>query len=542
MSLSKKITLSFSLVVTLILTICLTFVYFTNKNTMLNQEKIKSLAILNTFESSLQNNATNKEIQNSLNNLKSNEKDIIDFDIYSLGDNATSIASINSENLGKKADPEDLQAAKDNKVVTIIDKDIIDVTAPLHINGKVVYAAGIEFSLKSALNNIHSMLVKVMSAGLIAIGISMVLILLISQKLLSEPLKKLISVSDKIGLGELNVSFGIELNRKDEIGRLTNSLKNSSLNTKNLIREIINNSDELNNGSSNLSNSSEQLANDIKSINSSVLQISEVIEDNSAAIEEINASIEEIISTSSEISQKAKKGNETAIEIKDRALKVKLLAANSKKETELLYKQKYDQILNSMENSKVLDEIVVMADTISSIANQTNLLALNAAIEAARAGESGKGFAVVADEVRKLAEQSSESVSKIYTTIGEVKGAFDNLSLNIKDVLKFINDKVTPDYEMFVNVGEQYEKDALYVFNLSDYLSMSIEQIVEGIHQTTVAIEGVAASTQKNSESSQDILKVIDETTVATDTVAESSNEQAKMAKALNDLVSKFKI
>ena len=107
-----------------------------------------------------------------------------------------------------------------------------------------------------------------------------------------EPLKKLIFASDKIGRGDLNLSFGAEINRKDEIGLLTNSLKSAAENTKILIQEIISNSDELNNGSSTLYMSAKQLAKDIKNISTSVVQISEIIEDNSAATEEINASIE----------------------------------------------------------------------------------------------------------------------------------------------------------------------------------------------------------------------------------------------------------
>ncbi|MGK0469407.1 hypothetical protein [Clostridium sp.] len=123
-----------------------------------------------------------------------------------------------------------------------------------------------------------------------------------------------------------------------------------------------------------------------------------------------------------------------------------------------------------------------------------------------------------------------------------IEDVFNNLSLNIEDVLKFINDKVAPDYEMFVNIGNQYEDDAKYVFDLSEYLSKGIEQIVEGVQQTTVAIEDVVASIQESSESSQDILRVITETSIATDMIAETSNEQVKTAETLNSVILKFKV
>ena len=59
------------------------------------------------------------------------------------------------------------------------------------------------------------------------------------------------------------------------------------------------------------------------------------------------------------------------------------------------------------------DEIMSVADLITSVAEQTNLLALNAAIEAARAGDQGRGFAVVADQVRELSAKSNSSAVEI---------------------------------------------------------------------------------------------------------------------------------
>ncbi|WP_281212680.1 methyl-accepting chemotaxis protein [Shewanella insulae] len=63
-------------------------------------------------------------------------------------------------------------------------------------------------------------------------------------------------------------------------------------------------------------------------------------------------------------------------------------------------------------------EIVSVADLITSVAEQTNLLALNAAIEAARAGEYGRGFAVVAEQVRELSAKSDQSAVEIRQLLG----------------------------------------------------------------------------------------------------------------------------
>lgn len=97
------------------------------------------------------------------------------------------------------------------------------------------------------------------------------------------------------------------------------------------------------------------------------------------------------------------------------------------------------KLSKAIEDTKFVDEINKLLETILDITDQTNLLALNAAIEAARAGEAGKGFAVVAEEVRKLAEESSNTAGQIQKITETVVSSVKELANNSQQLLDFMN-------------------------------------------------------------------------------------------------------
>lgn len=343
-------------------------------------------------------------------------------------------------------------------------------------------------------------------------------------------------------LGDCDLTKNININSKDEIGNLSKGLNSAAESIRNLIIQVINRAKKISTASEELSATTQEISSKMEIVNEAVDLISKGTQDLSVTTQKVTDSTKEISRTTNILAKNAKDAAISVSEIHKNAADIKDKALKNIEKNKLIYNKNRSSILKAIEDSKIVEQVKEMTVSIGEIAEETNLLALNASIEAARAGEQGKGFAVVADEVKKLAKQSSETAFKIQNMVFQVEEAFNSLSKSGQDVLEFMAEDVKPSYEMLMNTGIKYEKDAEFMHNLIEKFADSSKQIDEVVIQVRDSIQNVFEIAKTSEINTEEISKNVNEITMAIGEVAISSIDQAELSNGLNEIVRKFKI
>jgi len=235
-----------------------------------------------------------------------------------------------------------------------------------------------------------------------------------------------ILVEDARRLAEGDLSYDIEVKRKDEIGQVLDAMRTTTTRLRQIISEVNVASDALNNAAGQVSATAQSL--------------SQSSSEQAASVEETTASIEEMTASINQNSENATVTDKIAGKAAQQAV------------------DGSQAVRDTMEAMKqIADKIGIVDD----IAYQTNLLALNAAIEAARAGDAGKGFAVVAAEVRKLAERAQVAAQEISQVAGssvslsEKAGhLLDEMVPSIKKTSDLVQEIAATSHEQRSGVGQ----------------------------------------------------------------------------------------
>lgn len=282
------------------------------------------------------------------------------------------------------------------------------------------------------------------------------------------------------------------INRKDDFGDLAKSMEIMKTSIRVLVEKIQTESQTLYTIVDDVDKNIFGLDKDIQHISETTEVLAASMEETAASSEELSASSHEIELAVRTIAQKSQEGSETAAKISDRADLTKERVREAKEKTGNIIFDVGKQLEKALEDAKVVEHIGVLSESIMEITSQTNLLALNAAIEAARAGEAGKGFSVVADEIRKLAEESKDTILQIQSVTTEVMTAVQKLSDSSSNLLNFVSNEVTADYEVFMDVGNKYSQDSEYVDGLMTDFSATTEELLSSIQSMTHIISEVA--------------------------------------------------
>jgi twitching motility protein PilJ len=170
------------------------------------------------------------------------------------------------------------------------------------------------------------------------------------------------------------------------------------------------------------------------------------------------------------------------------------------------------------ESSQEIGDIVGL---ITEIADQTNILALNAAIQASTAGDAGRGFAVVADEVQRLAERAGNATKQIESLVNTIQAdtneAVKSMEISTSGVvsgaamaedagvaLKEIEDVSTELSKLIQGISDSARKQSEVANNVSNSMNVIQEitlQTSEGTEETSASLNSLNVLSRELSRS-----------------------------------------
>ena len=383
-------------------------------------------------------------------------------------------------------------------------------------------------------------------SGLLFFVLGIVLILtifvcFIASKGIAAAIEDSVLVVQKMASGNLSVNINEKnLNRKDEVGKLSASTKSLQESLHNMIGSISENTSRLDSSSKDMSNVAGQasdamssISENLKSVLSSAKNQAEVTGSVTENVNNINHMLgntgDEVDGLSDAATDMLKSGSEVANSLKD------LYTSNEG------VLDAIDKIREQTSETDIsVEKIKEAVNLIASIAEETNLLSLNASIEAARAGESGKGFAVVAVEISKLADQSnaaSADIEKMIMNLGENSEKTISTMETVQDAINRQSEDMNNTRKIFEKVKGCIKSVAEGVTNIreaTERLEGETSCIADDINNLNLQAETNMQNIEETLKAGEDVLKIVKDVSKMSMTVSTAADD-------MSDSVERFK-
>ncbi|AJQ25755.1 methyl-accepting chemotaxis protein [Pelosinus fermentans] len=330
-------------------------------------------------------------------------------------------------------------------------------------------ALKIELAKQKAANNkadASKAIVIMITIVIAGVGLSIVLGVYIAR-LISRPIKEMVTVAGRIAGGDLNVAVTVKTG--DETGELAQAFNKMA--------------DNINRTMSSINQAAEQVASGAQQIAASGEILSQGSTEQASSIEEITASMTQVAVQTKQNAVNANHANELALSSQQQAAE-----GNTQMQAMVTAMTEIN------ESSTNISKIIKVID---EIAFQTNILALNAAVEAARAGQHGKGFAVVAEEVRNLAARSANAAKE---TTAMIEGAIKKVDVGTQiatDTSKALNSIVDGVAQAAALVGD--------IAAACNEQATAISQINQAITQVSQVVQTNSATAEESAAASEEL-------------------------------------
>lgn len=372
----------------------------------------------------------------------------------------------------------------------------------------------------------------------LVIVIGIVVATLLSRSIIN-PLDKIINSTNAIASGDLGQS--VLLNRKDELGKLSQSFDAMRMELSGLIQKIHSVAEEVSETSSTLKASAEESVHSADEISQTMQHIAASTQSQADDVANSTHYIQEVSQGMNSAAKAIQTVTDLGTYAKETAQNGNNVVRQTLEQMEVIrntVQHAFAVVVHLDEKSKEINQIISI---ITGIADQTNLLALNAAIESARAGEHGKGFAVVADEVRKLAEQSAMSANDIHILISEIQTETENAVQSMEGGMKAVEDggslasKTGIEFENITHIIEDISEQNYDISAVVEQVGASADDVVQTMQQIATISEDLAMRADQIAS----IVGAQYESSVELSTTVEDLNE---MATDLEGFVKEFKL
>jgi methyl-accepting chemotaxis protein len=362
---------------------------------------------------------------------------------------------------------------------------------------------------RATVENNHVIQFSSLGFGLALCG----LLILVFPRMITGPLYRVIGAIEDLAGGEGDLTLRLNVESRDELGRLAGSLNQFLEKLHDLIGRVAVTSSQVRESSDRLLQLNGQTQEMVTNQHMSTDMVATAVNEMSATVQEVAKSASTAAQAASQADADARQGsgrvNSTTIAIRE-------LAQDVEQATGVIHTLKSEA-----------EGVGSVLDVIRGIAEQTNLLALNAAIEAARAGEQGRGFAVVADEVRTLASRTQQSTTEIQEMIERLQGG-------------------AQDAVAVMDAGrEKFQKSV----ELAESAGQSLNEITQAVAAIRDMNAQIASAAEEQSTVTEDINRNVTEISASSDHTSQVSAQAAQAssilsehAQELDQIVQNFKI